>query len=312
MKLLYAAPVWGQRYLRYYVDHALPTLLHASNLPALAAAHQLDVVLMTDGATVGMLHAETEHRFRFARSCHYRMVDTSHAVPGHAMIAAHNAGLCMAYEADAAYVMGHATNAWAPGNGARILRSLAAGRRAMLFPVFDARSMPGASAAEHAAAVAARYAGLAPGPFYNARRTIGAGVMWVAAGAAPGTHALLFRTPHPNVEWVWQERPAQIAHSPDDDLVAKAVEAIDVVDVAHPAEYADYDVAEVADGAPPEPGREMLPAWPGLLAAWWHQWQRPWKNVWLGTNFWFGEPELTAKAAMEAAADKFVAEALQQ
>ncbi len=47
MKIIVAVPIWGEGYVSRFLKYALPSLRQPGNLPALAAAHDVEIVLYT-------------------------------------------------------------------------------------------------------------------------------------------------------------------------------------------------------------------------------------------------------------------------
>jgi hypothetical protein len=124
--ILWAIPIWGQKYVERWLRYGLPSMLAPGNLPALRDRFPVDVVLFTDEQSAPALKAACPFKvytvpIEYGRSQKYGP-----------MIRSHNQALVWAWREDLGIIFGLADSFYADGTFAEVGRLVASGKRAVL------------------------------------------------------------------------------------------------------------------------------------------------------------------------------------
>lgn len=331
MKGVYVVlPLWGEAYVRRWIEISLPSLLAPGNLPALAAAHSTKLLLYTTQADLPAITAAPAVA-ALRRVCGLRLIPFAASVAEFhgtstniIMTTLHNRGLAQAWQDDHGVVFLVGDVLVADGTLRSVVRAVAAGRRALL--------TQGVQAAQEAIAPLVAAAGRGPdGALSLAPRRLARIALdtmhwsarlqlWTAPRftAHPSmiywpleTRALLMRCFHYFPLFIHPERPCQAGSTIDNDFVDKALARPE--DCAAIEDSDDGLLLDVLD-----PARAALnpgvpfPANPAFVAAWCRLWTTPFTRALAARHrFWIHDGVPPAeRQAVDAESDRAIAEIL--
>ena len=137
MRIYVSTVVWGEAYVRFFLDHALPSLLAPGNLPALARRHRVVLLIYTDRSGHASINASMYRHYADVAplAVDYVLMDADEIVTAHkydVMSACHRHLVAMAHARDAGIVFVMPDSIYADGGFDALLPGIAEGRRAIL------------------------------------------------------------------------------------------------------------------------------------------------------------------------------------
>lgn len=139
MKFMLAKCVWGESYVRTMLDYNLPSLLAAGNLPAIAAAHDVEHVIYTTRADAAVIAADPAHqRLAEVLPVRFEDIDGDDGIGYGAVIrrmnAIHDRILRDCRRRKAIWLFDQPDHVWADGALSYLVKRTAAGARCCVFP----------------------------------------------------------------------------------------------------------------------------------------------------------------------------------
>lgn len=137
MRIYVSTVVWGEAYVRFFLDHALPSLLAPGNLPALAMRHRVVLLIHTDRSGHASINGHLYRHYADIAplAVDYVLMDAEEIATVHkydVMSACHRHLVAMAHARDAGIVFVMPDSIYADGSFRSLLPGIAEGRRAIL------------------------------------------------------------------------------------------------------------------------------------------------------------------------------------